>query len=136
MDKLFEFLNNQSGLRLFFYGIIFLITVFILSIAFNNIFRSISNIFKTKAVRNKNMGLFENKVPAKIEEDWISVNDALPEEGHDQRSEMVETKLVDGSIMAGYRFRGGWCDRLGYAELGFPDCRVAFWRPYPKNEDK
>jgi hypothetical protein len=60
---------------------------------------------------------------------WISVKDNLPIEKEDGRSEMVETKLVDGSEMLGYRYNGGWCDKLGFGELGFPDCRVEYWRP-------
>jgi len=60
---------------------------------------------------------------------WISVKESLPIEKEDGRSIMVETKLVDGTEMLGYRYKNGWCDKFGFAELGFPDCKVEYWRP-------
>ncbi|GEM_PF-2624793 len=41
MKELFEFLNQQNGNRLFWYGIIFIITVICITSMFEGIFESI-----------------------------------------------------------------------------------------------
>lgn len=65
---------------------------------------------------------------------WISIDERMPEEGEDRRSRMVMGKLANGDEMRVYRYNNGWCDRLGFAECGFPDCRVKEWRELTDGE--
>ena len=48
MKEILEFLNEQSGLRLFGYGLVLIIIVVVIMNGLNSIFESISSIFKTR----------------------------------------------------------------------------------------
>lgn len=48
MKEFYQFLNNSSGDRIFFYGLVLLITLYIIGWIFINIFDAIARIFKKK----------------------------------------------------------------------------------------